>query len=974
MKNLYLKIASKTLLKVLSLVLLMHANIYSAELPTSRGFSPMLGQGYINERQDLVGECLTGEPVFEGSPEASVLYTSSISEQQLASELGVSVGGKARLGLISAGASASFFNASRSDAYSISAIYTGTYFFKNRIFKNPQLKPEYKNYVDGLNSEKWREACGEEFVVQQSLGAKLFFSIRIDFLSEQERSSFAANFSFDAPFASVNTSVSQAMSGLSKRTRVTINVLQVGGKVDRITEIFRAKVGTDENSEGTSKAYRFVQCSSGQLEQCKSVLEQAISYATDTRNGFPSQISPDFLSNPQSDGGPAVLSSITRSYKAANVFFDVTAELNQQMKLSRQLISKIYESAYTQYNQVRRIVRSGIIRLSAAQRERFTEMETYLFSALQRITESSLRCYQYPKQCGDAYSDLSEALPDGVKLFNKNEFLIEPEIFSQYCDLGQSPLSEKSLANTISAMIQVARQAGPDLFTPTYEGAAVDVCNAAEIVFSRTSELSFPRKKNDSNETRKVIEDLRPIAVLTHLKTLSLRGNLLSSVTELKSLKSLERLDLADNNLTEIDALNELVNLTHIDLSDNHIQNTSSLASLSRLKKLDLRNNESEIKCPFQEQTRCLTADFRTNNSFIQLAKFTQTPRIAHAASQLDDGRVLVTGGMQIGLNTTIRAELYDPKRGTFTYIGEQVKPRYYHTSTKLNDGSVLLIGGWGRSASRSAELFSPNNEAFDPTEGKPLTARAQHSATLLKNGNVLIAGGWSNTLGNFKGDDSTLTVEIYDPNSQRFSRAASMKTPRAAHRATQLSDGRVLVTGGYASEGSLTTAEIYDPMKDEWLTARGRMHRGRGEHTATLMQDGRVFIAGGFNGSIGVDRAEIFDPKTESFTELENSMSAARAEHESLLLSDGKILLLGGRQQNILYSDSDFDGRVVSGGHDTAEIFDPISKLFTVLSNRLHSQRAIFSATQVSLDRILIVGGLGGFSNLSAELFEYAP
>ncbi|MEI6806008.1 MAG: hypothetical protein WCK49_05820, partial [Myxococcaceae bacterium] len=57
---------------------LMFSIVHAAEIPTTRGFTPMLGQGYLSERQSLVGECLTGTAVFEGSPEASISYTSSI--------------------------------------------------------------------------------------------------------------------------------------------------------------------------------------------------------------------------------------------------------------------------------------------------------------------------------------------------------------------------------------------------------------------------------------------------------------------------------------------------------------------------------------------------------------------------------------------------------------------------------------------------------------------------------------------------------------------------------------------------------------------------------------------------------------------------------------------------------------------------------------------------------------------------------
>lgn len=933
-------------------------SLHAVEIPTTRAFTPMIGQGYLNERQALLGDCLSGTSVFEGSPEASVAYTSSISEQQLASELGISAGGKARLGVTQVSASASFYNASHSDAFSISAIYTGSYFFKNRIFKSPLIKAELVPYVDNLNIDKWREACGDEFIVQQSLGAKLYFSIRIDFLNEQERNAFAANFSFDAPFVSANASVSHAMSGMSRRTKVTINVLQIGGRVERVTEIFQ---GQQSGQGGTSQAFGFVQCSSGKLDKCSQVLEQAISYATDTRTGFPSQISPDFLANPRVDGGPAVLSNTTQSYRAANIFFDITPELDAQMKLSRQLISQKYERAYAQYSRARRLVRDGVIRLSPRQRDKFTAMESHLFLSLQKITESSLRCYQYPKQCGAAYSDLAEALPEGIKLYEENDFLVAPETFAQYCDLGQSPLSQKALSNTVVSMVEAARDLAPELFIPPYEGGIIDTCSAAELAFASVKDLKL---------TGRNIEDLRPIAVLSLVKRLSLRGNQLSSLSGLAAMINLEYLDIGDNKLTDVSEIESLDSLVVLDLSDNYIEDVSSFHRLTKLRRLDLRNNKQGIRCPFPDQSRCVIADFRNNNSFIGIAKNSNIPRIAHAAAVLSDGRLLFAGGKSLPPHNANRAEVFNPRTGSFDAIGELVHARYLHTATTMSNGDVLLVGGFGQKASASAELFKSDNQAFYTTNGAPKIPRAGHTATLLSDGRVLIIGGWSNSLGFYTGIDASNTVEIYEPVAERFVSGASMSLPRAAHTATLLNDGRVLVTGGHFYDFSANSAEIYDPVKNRWQATKTRMKNGRGSHTATLLDDGKIFLAGGFDGPNGLNSAEIFDPSNDAFIEVSRPMNHKRGEHQSLLLADGNIILFGGRQVN--NSNIDFESFTIFGLHGTAEIFDPNSQLFTTLPKRMTSPRAIFSATMFHPNRAILVGGIGGDANYSAEIFEY--
>ena len=104
--------------------------------------------------------------------------------------------------------------------------------------------------------------------------------------------------------------------------------------------------------------------------------------------------------------------------------------------------------------------------------------------------------------------------------------------------------------------------------------------------------------------------------------------------------------------------------------------------------------------------------------------------RYSHTSTLLPDGTVLIaggdtpdcrpiTGGMQCYFHsgTLIGAELYDPATARFSATGDVTTPRYAHTATLLNNGQVLIIGGvryWpaGRVPTSeviaSAELYTP--------------------------------------------------------------------------------------------------------------------------------------------------------------------------------------------------------------------------------------------------------------------------
>ena len=82
-----------------------------------------------------------------------------------------------------------------------------------------------------------------------------------------------------------------------------------------------------------------------------------------------------------------------------------------------------------------------------------------------------------------------------------------------------------------------------------------------------------------------------------------------------------------------------------------------------------------------------------------KVARFTPTYGAStnSTTTLLDDGRVLVAGGLDI-VGATDSAELYDPTTGTWSAIAPLPTPRVGHTATKLPDGKVLIFGGIDKS------------------------------------------------------------------------------------------------------------------------------------------------------------------------------------------------------------------------------------------------------------------------------------
>jgi hypothetical protein len=210
-----------------------------------------------------------------------------------------------------------------------------------------------------------------------------------------------------------------------------------------------------------------------------------------------------------------------------------------------------------------------------------------------------------------------------------------------------------------------------------------------------------------------------------------------------------------------------------------------------------------------------------------------------------------------VRLGNLASAELYDPKTGKFSPTGSMAEGRNWATATLLSDGRVLVVGGLvdGPLTLSSAEIYDPAKGTFSPTGSMP-DARLLSSATLLVDGRVLISGGV--LLDGAARADVSVAL-LYEPQTGRFVQTGALAQPRDTATATRLADGRVLVAGGFTwpsdvpaspkgpASVSVSSVEIFDPNTGRFSGA-GSMTIARAGHSATLLLDGRVLIVGGID------------------------------------------------------------------------------------------------------------------------------
>lgn len=276
--------------------------------------------------------------------------------------------------------------------------------------------------------------------------------------------------------------------------------------------------------------------------------------------------------------------------------------------------------------------------------------------------------------------------------------------------------------------------------------------------------------------------------------------------------------------------------------------------------------------------------------------------------------------------------------------------PRASHSAVSLPNGDVLFFGGCVADscelgpASATVDRFDTRRGIISPA-GELAGPRVSMVAQLLSDGRILLAGGWA-------GSAVTGAIETYDPATRRSTAAAPLGVARADIAHAVLPDGRVLLAGGYADGRALPLIELFDPA-DRKISRVGNLGVPRAGAVAVTLADGRVLIAGGGeNGPGGLApsaAAEIFDPRDGS-VEATASLATARYKHAAVRLRDGKVLVVGGS-----------DSRDRGGKISALEAFDPATGRFEGAGLTLDARYKIASAVLLLPDgRVLIAGGAG--------------
>ena len=225
------------------------------------------------------------------------------------------------------------------------------------------------------------------------------------------------------------------------------------------------------------------------------------------------------------------------------------------------------------------------------------------------------------------------------------------------------------------------------------------------------------------------------------------------------------------------------------------------------------------------------------------------------------DGKIYAIGGAEMkkfqagpGWGYSVKllpvVEMYDPIADTWIQKADMPAPR--GGGTCVVDGKIYLIGGANKKQWRSeiVDVYDPATDTW--ARAKSMNHARSGAAISVVNGKIYAMGGtgWPQ-IPNHPGPFLS-SIEMFDPKTNRWSEKTEMPAPKSRHTASVINGKIYVIGGGFQGNGPyiyLSTVEIYDPETDRW-TREPDMPIGKSGHEAEVI-NGEIYIFGGSSAGV---------------------------------------------------------------------------------------------------------------------------
>ncbi len=196
--------------------------------------------------------------------------------------------------------------------------------------------------------------------------------------------------------------------------------------------------------------------------------------------------------------------------------------------------------------------------------------------------------------------------------------------------------------------------------------------------------------------------------------------------------------------------------------------------------------------------------------------------------------------------------EMYDPTTDTWMQKADMPTPR--NTGTCVVDGKIYAIGGIAFNNVKKKKPWRLDTvEVYDPAtdtwaKGKKMNHARDGAAISVVDGKIYVMGGtgWPQ-LPNRPGPYLS-SIEVFNPKTNQWRDIGEMSEPKSGHSASVI-NGKIYVIGGFFRGNGLDTKyfktiEIYHPETGRW-TQKPDMPVGKSGHAAEAI-NGKIYILTG--------------------------------------------------------------------------------------------------------------------------------
>lgn len=285
--------------------------------------------------------------------------------------------------------------------------------------------------------------------------------------------------------------------------------------------------------------------------------------------------------------------------------------------------------------------------------------------------------------------------------------------------------------------------------------------------------------------------------------------------------------------------------------------------------------------------------------------------RVQEVYGAARDGKVIIAGGMSLADDGTVRAldrtGIYDPQAQTWSE-GPALPAARHHPLMVSAGGRIYAVGGFmhGEAGIWQAR---PEVYALDRQGGWSLVTHMPEIQTeamaVEYDGRIHIIGGRTPTVENASRWTEFKDVnwhQVYDIQSNTWSRAAPLPTPRNS-AAVGVIDGLIYVAGGRTMKGgNMANLDRYNPATDRWESLTPMPYAGGGLNGGVV--GGQFYVFGGeklgTQGAEGVLPYTVrYDPASDAWRSLPN-MPTPRHGQAVVSVGGALFVVAGGAHTGI--------------------------------------------------------------------------